>query len=339
MVGLAHSDYDRFLYEKENTPEYIQVPCGRCVRCRKKRYNEWRSRLVREHLFNGHKRACFLTLTISEKYYAGEDTDVKQYLRQFFDNYRKRFGFVPKHFFVSELGEKGGRLHLHGVIYDPHPDIPLWNDGVVRYNRRYNTEAVSVMKKAANLFRKMWKKGIVFCGYFASDSVTYTLKYIFKPNENNLDFYPRVYCSPGIGLCGLTDIDKQSIRRALLDFDVPSIVVSDRKVAAPRYYVSKSASTSEIYDLSLLRNCILRIRGFPFEVYDEGVCYTVESDWLAHIQAVRHPYIVSGREPLGNYCRFIRGHYYLPNSEGEYRVRAAIREGRYNPSFNYGRVD
>lgn len=229
-----------------DTPDdyYISVPCGRCIGCIRDKARSWRVRLLHEHMFGNHTSCICLTLTISEIYYEkfakSEDSrkSVAAAFRAFLDRLRYYCPNrkLPKRFFVSELGEKRGRLHFHGFVWDcPLPESD---------------------------FAKSWRYG--FVGYRplkSAKQLSYATKYISKAAERH--HVPYIFVSPGLGKGYLERADWLRWHHSP-DGDLPvhNCVRFDSFVyALPRYYRDKIFSDDEIRGLK----AVLSEPGRPFK--------------------------------------------------------------------------
>lgn len=185
---------------------YIKVPCGRCRSCLAKRANDWLFRLVAEHDHSIDLGYVPYTIDFdcAPEYYEEFCSNPSKYIRLFTDNCRKRLGRSLRYFIVSEHGDKNGRLHLHGVLFnvkssDLYDFLDCWRIGRVNarmiydncaydYRVKYMFKDFFAGKKSRELFRPSFKK--------------YTPEqYAARPG--------RVWCSPGLGRCFVDDPDRQ----------------------------------------------------------------------------------------------------------------------------------
>ncbi|WGL31313.1 replication initiator protein [Dipodfec virus UOA04_Rod_881] len=106
----------------------FKIPCHHCFECRRSRSNEWRIRLLHEWAYGSYATALFCTITFSPAHYPDLGTldrsGLRALMRKFWDSYRKRYGYTPRYFFISEYGtpdtsEGSHRFHLHGFIFIP----------------------------------------------------------------------------------------------------------------------------------------------------------------------------------------------------------------------------
>lgn len=213
---------DRRLY-------YIPTKCGCCIECRKEKQREWRVRLEEELRSNF---GYFITLTISPEgikeleertglnWKLNPNEIATKGLRLFLERARKDTGKSIRHWCVTELGEEGDRIHLHGVFFG---------------------------QKSAELIKKHWKYGFSFIGqYCNSKSVNYMTKYMLKVDIKHPTFKQIVLASAGIGAEYMNRLDylwqKQNYKR----IDVATYTFRNgTKMAMPKYYKNKIFTDEE----------------------------------------------------------------------------------------------
>ena len=84
---------------------------------------------------------------------------------------RKKTKKSVRHWFITELGENTGRIHLHGICWG-NPD----------------------------LIKDNWKYGFVFQGNMCNEkTVNYVVKYMLKENPIDRNYIGIILCSAGIG--------------------------------------------------------------------------------------------------------------------------------------------
>lgn len=213
---------DRRLY-------YIPVKCGCCIECRKEKQREWRVRLDEELRSN---YGYFITLTISpeeikelEKHTGlfwelNPNEIATKALRLFLERARKDTKKSIKHWCVTELGEKGDRIHLHGIFFG---------------------------QKSAELIKKHWKYGFSFIGqYCNSRSVNYMTKYMLKVDIKHPTFKQIVLASPGIGEGYMDRLDYLWQKQNYKSINVATYTFRNgTKMAMPKYYKNKIFSDKE----------------------------------------------------------------------------------------------
>lgn len=197
----------------------ITVPCGKCIACRTRIANEWKCRLLHEIQYNVRNNVTmyFITFTLDEEHYGIAKQDHYYFIRKWLERYRYLTGESLRHFIVTELGDKTGRLHYHGIVFGS--------------------------KLSADELKEEWRycnDKNKFIGTVQEKTASYIVKYILKPNkwEELSDWYqPRRYVSRGLGKCYCDDdINKSSHNRGTgkwyCEFD-------GYKLALPRYYRDK----------------------------------------------------------------------------------------------------
>lgn len=164
---------------KDNRVKYVPVACGHCIDCRKKRKREWMIRLC--EAIRANPKALFITLTFNDKSIKhlqqitnSKDDNViaKKAIRLWLERIRKRTKKSIKHWFITELGEENGRIHLHGIVWT---------------NNKKDIEA--------------WGYGYTYIGKFVNEkTINYITKYMLKLNPSDREFRAKVFCSPKIGI-------------------------------------------------------------------------------------------------------------------------------------------
>ncbi len=173
---------------KDWRAKWVPIGCGKCMECMKQKGNQWKVRLSEE--IKSDNRGYFVTLTFNDRafYELGKNAVVKGYeldnkiakrgVRMFLERWRKKYKKSVKHWLVTELGEKNGRMHMHGIIWcdDSSAIEERWNAGI------------------------KYEFGHVFIGnYVNMKTINYIVKYIMKQDENNKDYKPIILTSKGIG--------------------------------------------------------------------------------------------------------------------------------------------
>ena len=191
---------------------YLEVPCGKCVGCKKKHRLGWSIRLLQE--IDNHSASTFLTLTLDDKYYSEFRSDPKRPLKLYIDRLRKELGFRPRYFFVSELGdekEHTGRLHYHGIIF-----------------------GTDVKRLPYSLQRGKWNYGISYTLPVSHKTANYLTKYLLKGTK---DYKPFILCSNGIGS---SYVNRKHFDWHLNSFDFRDwIMFNGSRYPLPQYYLRK----------------------------------------------------------------------------------------------------
>lgn len=208
---------------------YIPVKCGCCIECRKEKQREWRVRLEEELRSNF---GYFITLTISQE--SIKDLEEKtgliwkenpneiatRALRLSLERMRKETGKSVRHWCVTELGEKGDRIHLHGIFFG---------------------------QRSAELIKKHWKYGYVFIGHTCnSRSVNYMTKYMLKVDVKHKTFKQIVLTSKGIGSGYFDRLDYLWQKQNYKNIEVATYSFRNgTRMAMPRYFKNKLFTDKE----------------------------------------------------------------------------------------------
>ncbi len=207
--------------------KYVDVPCGKCYGCLKRKRSGWLLRL--EHEQRESSGSLFLTLTYAEEnlpYYENDRCFDKSHLQKFWKKLRHYSSF--RYYAVSEYGGKFGRPHYH----------------VLLFNYQGSQEAI----------RKCWTHGYVHIGDVTSASINYCAAYVVTKEQQEFEIgdprRPFMVCSKNPGI-GNSYIDK--FRRYHKDGKKPHAVRQfGEKVALPRYYSEKIFSKVERQVMSKL---------------------------------------------------------------------------------------
>lgn len=191
----------RFLPNRKNrwTPpvctderfKYVEVECGHCFECRKKKRREWRIRNYEQLKETPH--AVFFTGTVSPQRYeyickkynlkndGSQDNEIITKIhRLFLERIRKKTGKSVKHWCVTEKGHTNTRrIHLHGLFYA--------REGQTKW-------------QLTKLLYENWIDGYKYYGSYVNEkTINYVSKYMTKKDEKNPDYISIVLCSKGLG--------------------------------------------------------------------------------------------------------------------------------------------
>jgi hypothetical protein len=259
---------DRRLY-------YIPTKCGCCIECRKEKQREWRVRLDEELRSNF---GYFTTLTIAPesikeleidtglKWEKNPNEIATRALRLFLERARKDTKKSIRHWCVTELGEEGDRIHLHGIFFG---------------------------QKSAELVRKHWKYGFVFIGHTCnSRSVNYITKYMLKVDVKHKTFKQIVLASKGIGSGYFDRLDYLWQKQNYKQINVATYTFRNgTKMAMPKYYKNKLFTDKEREKMWInnLNRGILWIYGEKVEANDWKTIDNLRGYWQKY-----------GREVMGD---------------------------------------
>jgi hypothetical protein len=164
-------------------------------------------------MYGDFRTVYFITLTFSPEFYEKfqievpgsnsfskrrvSNDGVSRAVRLFLERYRKRYGRSLRHFFVTERGEKGGRLHLHGLIFDPEFTLHLESS---KYSGRVVSKPYDLLQ-LNKAFAEIWSYGFTYFEPITQKTVNYVTKYITKYYDYDKEFIPKIFVSPGFGSC------------------------------------------------------------------------------------------------------------------------------------------
>lgn len=226
-------------------PDYfIEVPCGKCMNCRKNKRLGWSFRLIQE--IEQYAESSFVTLTLDSKWLPVVEKDPKRYIKLYIDRLRKCLGFRPRYFLVSELGDKDhhtGRLHFHCIFF-----------GTSKEKFSFATQRVK------------WPHGNVWTGYVNHKTALYLTKYMLKDKHG---YKPFIMCSNGIGSSYITT---SNILKHLNGFDFKMFVNSGRHFFPLSQYYTRKMFSEEILLVKMLNNYLnpatqWRLNGVVYDDY------------------------------------------------------------------------
>lgn len=197
-----------FWYDYEENL-FIQIPCGKCYLCKRKRANSWRIRLIEElktcprvyHEGKEKYRCLFVTFTFADEYLPKSDRRdfYAEYIRKWRDLWRKKYGKSPRYFMTTDKGSQFGRIHFHCLLFNPYD-----------YKNNCPLEIEDLL-----LNRCMWRYGFIdreldwLRGF---EGVTYVTGYITGSNlekdaqkhgkpicKEALEYIPYIFVSNGLG--------------------------------------------------------------------------------------------------------------------------------------------
>lgn len=218
--------------------EALYLPCGQCIGCRLEYSRQWAIRCMHEAQM--YEKNCFITLTYEDsKLPYNGSLDVKEW-QGFMKRLRKKYGAGIRFYHCGEYGEKLGRCHYHGLLFNhDFEDKKLWSekDG----NRLYTSEDLS----------RLWTKGFSTVGDVTFKSASYVARYVMKKvngkeKENHYKGLKPEYTTmsrrPGIGFKWFEKY-KSDI------YPCDNVVVNGVKTRPPKYYdYLLDNSDSELFD-------------------------------------------------------------------------------------------
>lgn len=239
---------------------YIEIPCGECKECKKKRKEMWRLRIENELLDS--KSAIFFTGTFSDeaienikkRYEVKEENDIATKAnRLFLERLRKKYNIKLTHWCITELGSKKGRIHIHGIFFiKENQDIKYIKDKI----------------------KREWNFGWNYLGYVdQGKTINYITKYMLKENENFKKFKPKVLASQKIGI-GFIERNKSFYKykekNGEIEANTKMEYLDGRETYLIKYYKEKLYTTEERENilLSILDENKRKINSRVFKGYD-----------------------------------------------------------------------
>lgn len=221
----------------------IQVPCGRCPACRRRKQNEWAFRILEEAKY--HSKVAFVTLTYDDDHLVFTDSDIPtlhpQHCTTFLKNLRYDLAYkdsngIPqsfRYFLCGEYGDQFDRPHYHLIFF-------------------YSGERDHEFLEA--LFTSRWEHGFIkYEPGISPGRAKYCAKYSMKSiGFDYLDAIPpfaRMSRRPGLGKQFLDNIDVEKFRERDLWH------VHDQAgtpYTLPRYYKERIYSKDECDEHSYL---------------------------------------------------------------------------------------
>lgn len=239
---------------------YVDVPCGHCPDCYRKRRRQWSMRLMLESSIQVYSH--FLTLTYDNDNLPRDQLGNPQFskrdvqlflkiLRKFADPYKLRY------FVVSEFGENYDRPHYHMILFGFPSDI------------------LDITKA----LQKSWKHGFVYVGTVTPKSINYVCKYCLAladitkvddimVNSDGVILTPEqrpfMLCSrnPPLGYGKLNSYQSQKFKSMIKFNKIPIMHIDGSEYGLPRTFKQKLFTP---YELKKISN---------FVIYDK--CVTME---------------------------------------------------------------
>lgn len=245
---------------KDSRLNYIEVPCGRCMECKRSKANEWRVRLTEE--IRQRKDGIFVTMTFSDEAlvelgidakgfgYSFENDIVRLAIKRMSERYRAREGKALRHWLVTELGgQYSERIHVHGLIF---------------------------CKNDYKQIKADWKYGNIWIGQYVSErTINYMTKYVMKIDLKHSEYRSKIFTSQGMGKGFLKREDVKLNMYKGEDTDTSYTNRKGFKMNLPRYYKLKLWDEVQREDmmLDLLDKGIVTVNKREYKLPDEQEQY------------------------------------------------------------------
>lgn len=231
----------------------LQVPCGRCPACRRRKQNEWAFRILEESKY--HSKVAFVTLTYDDDHLHYSDSGIPtlvpehcktliknlRYDLEYYDNNDERQSF--RYFLCGEYGDQFDRPHYHMIFF---------------YSGDHDHEYIE------KCFTKRWFHGFIkyelgisagrakYCAKYSLKSIGYDYQDVIPP-------FARMSRRPGIGHQFIKNLNIHSFRERDL-WHVHDY--SGTPYSLPRFYKERIYSHDEIEQHSLL---LQKLKGLKFD--------------------------------------------------------------------------
>lgn len=217
---------------KDKRTALVQVPCGKCIVCKRKKTREWNIRLQEE--LRKNKEGYFITLTFRDeaiKYiglqnrklngYNKDNWIAKRAVRLFLERWRKKYKKSVRHWLVTELGHEGTEnIHIHGII---------WTD-----------------KEKIKELNNIWSYGFTHVGKYCNEkTINYITKYIHKTDILHKTYEPKILTSAGIGKTYINRLDAKLNEFKGKETNKLYTNRQGYKMALPDYYKKKIYNDEE----------------------------------------------------------------------------------------------
>lgn len=214
---------------------YIDIECGKCYECKRKKAREWRIRNAEQ--LKETPTATFFTGTftderiekLSKKYDIPKENVneiATKEVRLFLERLRRiNNGKSVKHWIVTEKGHTNTRrIHIHGIFYA--------ENGMTKY-------------RLEKLLKDNWIAGYSFNGKYVNEkTINYVAKYLTKDDLDNKDFTGKILASPGLGKKYVErgkEINKFKEKKTTVDYRFRNGAVAPM----PKYYKNKLYTENE----------------------------------------------------------------------------------------------
>ncbi len=215
----------------------INVPCGKCIECRRTYIDGWAFRLENELKASTTRTAKFITLTYNDDELYNPENNLITENGEFTLNYNHHRNYMQrlrralpeakiKYFTAGEYGERTDRPHFHSIIF--------------------NATEQEILNS--------WIHGSVHFGDVTENSIRYCLKYALKrvARVKKSDYVEKnTYRSPEKSLIskglGIEYTTKPAIKKYYQN-DIERAVTREngKQQALPRYYREKFYTKAEL---------------------------------------------------------------------------------------------
>lgn len=237
-------------YLREHYPDFVQVPCGRCIGCRLDYSRSWADRMMLElESFDG--KAIFATLTYDNDHIHWSQFDDadhplfgtldKRDCQLFMKRLRDRFtGVRISYYLAGEYGPSTLRPHYHAILFGLTVD-----DLADRNLDSFGKNELGQCYFKSDVLKEIWQNGNVLISDVSWKTCAYVSRYVTKKLYGawSIDYAVRnvepefslMSKNPAIGLTYLRDHPE------CLDLQYLNISTEEggRKIPLPKYFIRK----------------------------------------------------------------------------------------------------
>ena len=204
--------------QSAHSSSYIQVPCGRCINCLRRRQRDWTFRIKMEQK-QYLRGSFFITLTYAPEHVPitnkGNRTLVKRDLQLFIKRLRKSLSAnssTLRYYACGEYGDKFNRPHYHAILFISDTERWLHTNGCDDIGKVLNEKYI----------QKHWPFGFTKTSFFTDARAGYVAKYSVKKLGQQFDSedtelvppFALMSTRPAIGLSFVsTDKGKELIKK------------------------------------------------------------------------------------------------------------------------------
>ena len=161
----------------------VEIPCGKCAECIKKKRSDWANRIYLES--KCHDKNCFITLTYNpENLPVNEDgkailvkNDLVLFMKRLRKELSKRGTFI-RFYAVGEYGRRRMRPHFHLVIFG---EDFSFDRKVLRPNGRF-------IDYVSDVISRCWTYGYHTINDFSYSNARYIAGYVSKKVSDTTDY-------------------------------------------------------------------------------------------------------------------------------------------------------
>lgn len=228
--------------------EEIQVPCGRCFECKKRKSNDWTFRIQQEH--KNAFSAAFVTLTYDPMFVPATKSSLKTLVKKDVQDYIKRLRRRQERYCEEQGFETAPQIRYYACgeygsqTYRPHYHLIIFNV----LEMQHCTDSWQKWVYTVNEKKELLPIGYVDVQVPQEGALRYVAKYLMKPHKiprwKGDDRLPEFHImSKGFGAQYLTP---EMIQWHKKDLNRNYCALKGNiKIALPRYYRDRIYNATE----------------------------------------------------------------------------------------------